>query len=165
MKQNLHSTRNKRKTVSYHNNTKDVTQPAKIRFRWIWILYFKSIRCGFITQSQLIQFWVGSWVYYKKPYNTELCSSLKRVLALNDCIFVLFIFIYVLKYVTMGRTFPLRIIPLHCGGGGDLAAYLIWFVVPITQYAALLQLHGREIKVKCTNSTTAFNLLLPRKRH
>jgi len=58
----------------------------------------------------------------------------------------------------------LRIIPLHWGGG-DLAAHLIWFVVPITQYAGLRQLHGREIKVKCTISTTAFNLLLPRKRH
>jgi len=31
-----------------------VTEPAKIRFRKIWILCFKSIRCGFATRSQLV---------------------------------------------------------------------------------------------------------------
>jgi len=35
-----------------------VTEPAKIRFHWIWISCLKSvwIRCGFVTWSQPVQF-------------------------------------------------------------------------------------------------------------
>jgi len=31
-------------------------EPANIRIRRIWILYFKSVGFGFLAQSQLVQF-------------------------------------------------------------------------------------------------------------
>jgi len=49
---------------------RDVTEPAKIHFCRIRILYFKSVgfryRCGFVPQSQLVQFCIASLVYRMK---------------------------------------------------------------------------------------------------
>ena len=69
-----------RNTVTFVSNS-DMTEPAKIRVRQIRILYFESVRFGFITQSQLVQF-----------------NQVKRcVLGLRLCIF-LFIFVFLMHY-------------------------------------------------------------------
>jgi len=49
-----------------------VTEPTKIRIRRICILYIKSIRFRFVTQSQPVQF--------RRVKTAEFCSKFRCVL-------------------------------------------------------------------------------------
>jgi len=35
-------------------DARDVLEPDKIQIHWIWILYFKWVRSGLLTRSQLV---------------------------------------------------------------------------------------------------------------
>jgi len=56
-----------------HLTARDVTEPAKIHFHQVHILYVRSVGfgCGFVTQSQLIQLRITILVCLIKPWNTE----------------------------------------------------------------------------------------------
>jgi len=61
-------------------------EPAKIHICPIRILYFKSVRFGFVTQSQLAQF--------SQVKNAKFCLQSKGVYWELDCVFFLFIFVF-----------------------------------------------------------------------